>query len=412
MENDSRSHSPQLDAIASQMDAHSAELLHHISVAMTQLPAAPGTTAKEQATQALAQPHSSGIDDSVMSQRHSSSPMRSRGYIQNPLFVKSSATSKLGTGLEGHMSPFSDLISRIRLTECRLQEAITSLTDATHRFKEEMPNDPANGCAHHPLGTQPAMQLPHDGPESCQSPQLRPWTDSSACPKSGTVASPLRSLEWTQLNPLYPASSRSTSPASQVTSHPASRTHSPTPLEGNRHIPRHMVNFSPAPSECIVQPCMGQYRAEQSYVARERAPVGHSPCPAPSPQHGVQKASEYPQRQVAADSMVSVSSAWSLEQPPSQDDIHSMNKQSIMKSSMATNIQPCGIRATYSTSTNTTGTFEKLHTFGTRSARPAAVSAGHATFESPTRTDDGADSECHQESASLPDWSHATPGET
>eukprot|EP00892_Ulva_mutabilis_P008199 jgi/Ulvmu1/5751/UM025_0005.1 len=404
---------PQIDAIARQMDVHSAELLHHISVAMSQLPSASAFTDNKKGSQSLQLAERKEVGGAVMPERQSSTAVRSHGYIQNPLFVNSAATSKPASNLEPSTSPFSDLISRIRLTEDRLQEAITSLTDATHRFKEEIPHEAVRRPTYQQLKEQDAMAGEHERSQVSALSQLCSRAGHSGRHSNGNVASPLQSLEWTQLSPLYPASSRSMSPESQITSQTATQRHSPMPQEGSRtehSTARHLNCLLSEKFDPVTTSCNGN--TEGVNTINKRQPCGHRNSGAHLSLHRAQKPTDQMPRQSAMDSMISISSAWSLEQS-GQDTSRILSEQPTINNQgiMAETVQSCGIRAMYSAPIGLSGHHEKHSTCEGRKARPVAASAGHVVFE-PHKGIEDADSERLQPSASLPGWSSAAPDST
>lgn len=395
---------PELDAIASQMDAHSAELLHHVSIAMSQLPAARATTVSAPAIQA-------------MPAQYTSSPVQTHNYVQNPLFVNLAGQSQPATQPEVPAS-FADLISRIRLTEYRLQEAITSLTDATHRFKQEIPQhsvrEPFSQQVNQPHFLKPSHAVPNS---SSSSPAQLLHMGYNSDPEGSMIASPLRSLQWTQLNPLCRASSHSVSPDSQMPSRAASRALSPVPAATNstcasavpgQSVTRHLV------SEDDGQFCAVPLHHETAVRHRQYktpSPDAHDSHAAPLGWSDVGKA-ETAQRQSAVDSMVSMSSAWSLEQPLLEDQRILNRSINSMRGSVIPSMQHMqhhGIRNFYA-APFTVGQNEPMDAQGCRTSRPLAASAGHAARRSYHLEEGSGEGGLLPESASFPGWSSAEPG--
>ena len=121
-------------------------------------------------------------------------------------------------------SDYAALISRIKVTEGRLQEAITSLTDATRSFRAGVA--PARSPALHAganAGDADASRTREPTAQDVQHDQRQGASAAPAPPnarvgrESGTFA--------TRLNPSYPASSRSTSPTAPVTTSAAAHSH-------------------------------------------------------------------------------------------------------------------------------------------------------------------------------------------
>lgn len=399
-----QSPSPELDAIASQMDAHSAELLHHVSIAMSQLPGARAASVSAPAGQAIPA-------------QSTSLPVKTHSYVQNPLFVNSAAQSQPETETRsGLPASFADLISRIRVTEYRLQEAITSLTEATHRFKQEMPQhsvrEPCSQQASPPL----FLKAPHVAPNSASSSpaQLLHMGHSSDRRPGSKIASPLCSLQWTQLNPLCHASSLSVSPDSQMTSGSASRALSPVPVAANSSrsftVPRQ--NLTPG----LVSEDDGQFCAvSMHHETAERQDQFKTPSPGVLDGHAVPvhwsdvAKADTAQRHSAVDSMVSMSSTWSLEQPL-LDDQQILNRSiNSVRGSMAPRMQHHGIRTLYAASLKA-GQTEPMHAQGCHTSRPPAATTGHAAIRSHQFDEDSGAGVPLTASTSLPGWYNAETG--
>lgn len=411
-ESESHSHGPQLHAIASQMDAHSAELLRHVSVAMSKLPAAPGAVPGVQGSHAQQRYRAVDAGSSGLPSHRNSSLVQSHGYIHNPLFVNT-ASKHQPDRMQEVPTSFSDLISRIRLTEGRLQEAITSLTDATHRFQEEIPHNTVIDPMHKVLCQPDAVQPSHAAHVSTLTPLNQKNDRSESAIRQ--IASPLRSLEWTQLNPLYPASSCSISPESQLTSHPVSRTPSPLPLAANTvefSTPQHKDSFVSAASERG-----GQVRVSQQSIvehlkrSKKVLPLGHGGNSGATMSGPViQPPIDVAPRQSADESMVSMSSTWSLEHPV-QDDRNVLDQPAnARRVKMADNVHRHGIRVLYSGSSSDNRNDEKMIDQGRCRARPVAASVGHIGIHSLKGVDVDECFDHLPESTSLPGWTTANPG--
>lgn len=320
---------------------------------------------------------------------------------------------------------FSDLISRIRLTEFRLQEAITSLDDATHRFKQEIPKSVVDKAQDARCDQQLCVMPSHQNLSAPEFSPEQPLRKGFMPEDEDTnVASPLRSLEWTQLNPLYPASSHSASPEPQ-TSRPNSRSISPVPT-ASRSTGLHRV--VPGPQRGLgsvldgdenLQAVQMQHGSVEQIDGGSPSRGGHGDPSRILYWPDMCKADMVAQRQSAIDSVVSVSSAWSLEQS-SKDERHLLNHPIMVAAvnnggDVAPNVRHDGIRTLYSASQKV-GDSEGGHSRnvnpaqGHNSARPMAASAGHAHLGSHHRQEDSGDEWPLLASASLPGWNTAEPG--
>ena len=187
-----------LEEASRSMAERSAELSQHIALVMSQLPQLPPSAA--QSTNAS---HSASPDRAAYAQLAPPAPASSAGYgapqpgggdqaavaahretppaIKNPLYNTSRSPSPTwqlpqqlapvaagAAGADGNAElavmpeGYGELVSKIRVTETRLQEAISSLTDATRAFKQAQamqaakPNTAVNGQPRdqHAMGQQ------------------------------------------------------------------------------------------------------------------------------------------------------------------------------------------------------------------------------------------------------------------
>lgn len=386
----SRSQSPEpaLDVLTSQMEQQSVQLMHHVAMAVTNIPEQSGQQlevagwagAEDVTAMGASQvgmPSIECIGSTIGNpgmarpvHGHQSTQPASPGCIINSLFSRQQVEQPEPT--------FGSLVTRIRATEMRLQEAILSLTEATQHFKQELPTPVPFSP-----GILPGARAPSDRSISPSRPATQPhswavcrtpqstrarfsWTGHVACEEAvDDVCAPLGSLGWTPLNPLYPASSRSVSPDSYAPS--MNRSQSP---EKAARPP--MPNFSPRDSAQIAQsplaspplPSQGNYDVEaaQQQSRRERdsmfqpsTPVNRplkpktsmagiagaamaraskiqlsladiqAEPPAPAKEGSRSSMARPPNlpvgRPSAVGSMVSESSSWSLDQSAVEDDL-------------------------------------------------------------------------------------------
>ena len=247
----SRSQSPEpvLDMLASQMEQQSVQLMHQVAMAVASMPEQSG---QQPEGTACVRPESVSVQGAPPVEVPASVAAGTTGpvgvgpalgqqdtqpassdCIVNPLFK--------GLQVEQPEPAFGSLVTRIRATELRLQEAILSLSEATQRFKQELPTtvpfaqgSVVGACDSSMLPTRPATQ-PH-ACSMCQTPHPPrgqvSWNGDVTNPDGAEdVCAPLCRLGWTPLNPLYPVSSRSVSPSS----HAQSPRRSPSP---NKVVPQ------------------------------------------------------------------------------------------------------------------------------------------------------------------------------
>ena len=381
----SQSPEPAQDMLTSQMEQQSVQLMHQVAMAVARMPDQSGRQlegaewAGPESVPAIGAPQV-GLPSNEAARTprtvvsgpsfggQGTQPVSS-GCIVNPLFK--------GQQVEPSEPAFGGLVTRIRATEVRLQEAILSLTEATQRFKQELPTPVpfsqssfAGACMRSDksiLSSRPATQ-PHPC-SVCQTTQPSrgqiSWNGGLTSPDAvEDVCAPLCRLGWTPLNPLYPVSSRSVSPAS----HAPSPRRSPSPHKPAQSLGHSLSFHEPAHiAQDALQSSHGTYdvAAAKQQSRRERDsmflplnPVNMPLKPKaslvtadamaeasriqsqlahmhPEPPAAVREGSRSStsrasmtrppnlpiERPSAVGSVLSESSTWSLEQPPRHDDL-------------------------------------------------------------------------------------------
>jgi hypothetical protein len=186
------------------MEARSAELTQHIALAMAQLPylhpQSPSPDLKGSATPARV---SSELPMPVVctqvANRASTEPQPATAEAEACLQPRAA-----GPYVEMLPENYNELVCKIRTTEARLQDAISSLTSAMRNFRLARMS---------PTPSSHARSLDPSPSHRCAcSPELS--LSSEAPPLMAEAIDELQEVSWTRLNPLYPASSQSVSPTS------------------------------------------------------------------------------------------------------------------------------------------------------------------------------------------------------